>query len=160
MTESDYRKLVREHLQRLSTLAVAQLSEVLAQPVPAEAAVLDVEVSAGNGFFDGLPVSLFFMTSDGGAQLSDSVPLLRDGTVARWPAQLRQRLLALDESGTFDGGPLEAAELLDWFPTVWDLAGGQRYPLRAYLCFHDDDRSFDLKAKTWVSDDAAKWVYR
>ena len=45
---------------------------------------------------------------------------------------------------------------IEWISDCWDKAGDTSFSKPIYVMMHDSDRSFDLRTKEWVADDA-KW---
>ena len=145
-------RLVRTELESLTGALETELTILLASPQPEETYLLDFEVHS-DGFHDEFPVMMFPMDK-GVGQIGSPTPLLLHAR-STVPAAL------LDapeyEAAGIDTRSVAFGEFVDWFAACWKRAGGNTCPYPAYICHHDDIRSFELKRGEWINDEDGKW---
>jgi hypothetical protein len=164
-TAEEYRAFVRENLERHTAALTAQLRDILALRFHPDVVLLDFEVFH-DGLAEELPVRGFFMDrsnnevfSDDPALTGSSLDLLPD-IPHIIPESEKPRLQAIEAAeADIDTISIEAAEIIAWFAHCWTAAGGQDFPLPAYICRHDDITSFDLKQQKWLPDEEGKFLH-
>ena len=156
MEEREYVQLLSSRLDRLRSRAIRELRSLLNEPETRLDAVLDVEIFP-DSLFEGMPIRLFLMSADGGAEIAPSRGLL-DGTPdAMWTPSETQAIVEAGEEGDgFDRYGIDASAFVTWFAQCWTEAGGRDYPLRAFVGQHDGDQALDLHTGEWVQSES-RW---
>jgi hypothetical protein len=159
--EDTYMRWIRSLLDGLSSAVEQQLRLILSAHFHPGVVLLDTEVFP-DGLQDGIPMRMFQIDahnsevfhSDAAYLQPSSIGIL-EGATDIIPAAETDRPQRYTEAG-LDTIQIEMSTLLDWFAVAWIAAGGQQCPLPAYACYHDDDKSFDLRRSRWEPDALGK----
>ena len=137
---------LQKYLDTYSPILIPKLAACLTLRFEADVAFLDFEVfedSAKNGF----PVMLGPTTRENDVY-SEHRGILNSSDF-KIPDSLDACGYDFDYECDADGF-IEV--FAPWFQKCWATAGGLAHPLPAYICGHDDIRSFDLRRCRWVDD--------
>ncbi len=144
--EREFRGLI----ERFRPALVQELLTIVTTTPPAEVKVLSFVIFS---YWDEFPVRVFAMDDASPDEvyyeppfsadiLEDAGDLIPDG--------------ALDQDAYEDDGvaTFETVRrvLAEWFGECWHEAGGDDFPLPAYIGHHDRPAHYDLKAKRWVDE--------
>jgi hypothetical protein len=142
---------VQDHLSQLTDRLISELRPIVTKTQPQDTYLLDFEVHA-DGFGDSFPV--YWDPFDAElTQLPGRTDLLADIPYTIPPEIIDSE--EYDDMG-IDAWNIAFRMLAPWFAECWHAAGGLDCAYPAYICQHDDVESFDLKQRTWISDDE-KW---
>ncbi|HEY6093645.1 MAG TPA: hypothetical protein VIU93_01710 [Gallionellaceae bacterium] len=156
--ESEFRREVRSHLNKLDSELVPVLRKLIAHEYPEDVFVVAFEVFY-DGFSSGFPARAFFLDEDnseffvfvdGEAQYPSAVDPGLLSIEQVYPKELENRFSDLDEN--LDTYTAASLEFIDWFSDRWDEAGGRNFSRLALTMIHDDTRAFDLKSKSWIEE--------
>jgi hypothetical protein len=159
---ANYKRWIRDLLEGLSPALESQLRTILGYQFHPRVVLLDTEVF-WDGLREGVPLRMFLMNAhncetfhqDPAYFPSPSIGILEEvRAVIPQSEEARQQRFA--DAGV-DTQEIEAATLVEWFVGRWIRAGGQECRLPAYMCYHDDNRSFDLRQLKWEPDSQGKW---
>ena len=148
--ELTFQKHVRSSLVELDALLIPVLGALVSHQYPREIAALDFEIFS-DGFTSGFPVRAFFLDSrnseffvyfDGQATYPSPVDPALISIDCVYPVELEEQLEA--ESPGSDPWHIATKELLEWFVSCWQKAGGQRFPLAATIAHHDSSSELNL----------------
>jgi hypothetical protein len=149
-----YKQWVRGLLDRLSLALESQLRAIVNYRFHPRVALLDTEIFP-DGFRESIPMRMFLIDAQGNETFHDdpayflpsSIGILEEvqEVIPQHEAD-RQKLYA--DAG-IDTLEIEMATLVEWFAACWIRADGQQCKLPAYICYHDDKASFDLKQMKW-----------
>ncbi len=149
-----YKRWIRSQLDRLSPALEQQLRTILSARFHPRVVLLDTEVFP-DGLRYGIPMRMFQIDAhncevfhdDPAYLLPSSIGILEEipEVIPHAESDRQQRY---EEAGV-DTSQIESATLLEWFAACWVAAGGQQCPLPAYVCYHDDRESFDLRHLKW-----------
>jgi len=145
-TPEQYRDDLQGYLDTYIPILIPKLSACLKLSYAADVAFLDFEVfedSAGIGF----PV-MFGPTTRGNEVYSENRSILNSNDFCL-PDALDACGYNFEYEREEDGFVKVFAP---WFRICWATAGGLMHPLPAYVCGHDDIRSFDLRRCIWVDN--------
>lgn len=139
----------RRQLDRFTVRLTAKLRALIETGLPGTFAVQWFEMQSDWRDFG---VCAFAMDSDGvnekcweapfyGELLPDTEPLVPEG--------------AIEQDGFEDAG-IDTYErggrlMAEWFGECWRTAGGESFPLPAYISLHDSVECYDLRTFTWRS---------
>ncbi len=165
-----YQRLIMSYLEKLSDRLRAELRLLLSNRFHPDVALVDIEVFA-DGLEWELPVRLFLMDKGNNEVFHDDPGYFPESSMGFLVVVERvipddlvdgEALVdvqdALEEAGV-DTSEVETQAIIAWFAACWQQAGGGECPLPAYICAHDDIRSFDLKQMEWAPDAEGKWKY-
>ena len=145
---TQYRQLVRSHIDALTDRLVPELSVIAHTQQPEETYLLDFEVHS-DGFGEGFPVYWDPMDAEA-TQLEGRTEMLADIAYTLPDEVVNGE--SYDKAGINSWD--EAFQLLViWFGECWHKAGGLECAYPAYICHHDDINSYDLRLLKWISDD-------
>jgi hypothetical protein len=149
-----YKRWIRSLLDRLSPALEQQLRTILSAHFHPRVVLLDTEVFP-DGLRDGIPMRMFQIDAhnsevfhdDPAYLLPSSIGILEEiaEVIPHGESDRQQRY----EGAGVDTIQIELATLLEWFAACWVAAGGQQCPVPAYVCYHDDRESFDLRQLKW-----------
>jgi hypothetical protein len=145
-----FQQHVRSSLSQLDGSLIPVLETLISHQYPAQVAALDFEIFS-DGFTTGFPVRAFFLDSqnseffvyvDGQATYPSPVDpdLIQVDCV--YPVELEDQLES--ESPGSDPWHIATAELLEWFLSCWQKAGGQQFSLAATIAHHDSSSELNL----------------
>jgi hypothetical protein len=159
--ENAFRAAVREHLRSLESQLVHVLGQLVRHPYPPEVFLLDFEVFS-DSFTSQFPVRAFFMdrtnteffTAVNGRHEYPS-PVDPDLIEVErvYPAELEDEVAAKDSG--LDAWRAATEELVGWFHSCWEQAGGMAFTLRATIAEHDSSVEFNLMSAKWQARHAA-----
>lgn len=154
--ETEFRQVVRAHLDMLDDQIVPVLGQLIAHDYPPEVIAISFEVFC-DGFRSGFPIRAFFMD-----QTNTEFFVMINGQ-AEYPSPVDPGLLEIDRvfaaglqdefwerSGeTLDTYTVAGQEAIKWFHEKWTQAGGREFSLFATIALHDDPEEFNLKTGAW-----------
>jgi hypothetical protein len=143
-----FQREFRGHIERFAKPLVVALRKLFATELPGEFEVLLFEIQSD---WRNFPVYAFAMDHEAnnevyfeppfkGPVLPKAGPLIPKGAIDQ--DHYEDKGVATFESG--------ARVLAEWFGECWNMAGGAKFPLPAYVHLHDSSRYFDLKTSRWV----------
>jgi hypothetical protein len=160
----DYKQWIRTLLERLTSALESQIRTILTYRFHPRVVLLDTEVF-WDGFRDAIPMRMFLMAADNCEAFHDdpayflasSIGILEEvkEVIPHSEEERQQRFI---DAG-IDTLEIEAATLVEWFADCWARAGGRECRLPSYICYHDDNQSFDLRQMKWEPDAQGKWTY-
>jgi hypothetical protein len=159
-----YKRWIRSLLDRLSPALESQLRSILSYRFHPRVVLLDIEVFP-DGLRDGVPMRMFLIDAQNNETFHDdhayflpsSIGILEDiGEVIPLNEVDRRKIY---ENAGVETLEIEMATLVEWFAACWIRASGQACPLPAYVSYHDDTVSFDLKQMKWEANAQGKWAY-
>lgn len=126
------------------------ISKIVAGPVPPEVKVLAFEIQSD---WDCFPVMAFAMDDKAPNEMYFKRPYYGE-VLPRCRAIVPHGSIDQDKYedqgvATFESG---AKLLAEWFGELWQSAGGQNFPIPAYINHHDRSSYFDLRKRKWVRD--------
>jgi hypothetical protein len=156
-----YKRWIRSLLEQLTPALEQQLRTILSARFHPLVVLLDTEVFP-DGLGDGIPMRMFQIDAHNGEVFHDdpayllpsSIGILDDIAEVILPAET-SRQQRFEEAGV-DTIQIESATLLEWFTACWGAAGGQQCLVPAYVCYHDESESFDLRQLKWKSNEVGK----
>jgi hypothetical protein len=154
-TESTFRQRVKESLAKLDSSLEGVLASLITYQYPEEVFALSFEVFS-DAFTSGFPVRVFFLDR------TNTEYFIQDEGTVRYPSPVDPGLLELkaiyptefeDEAASADPAldvwEIATEELIKWFATRWQRAGGATFPRVATIAHHDSSRVFNLKSNLW-----------
>ena len=150
IAELTFQQQVRSSLSKLDLLLIPVLGALVSHQYPGQVVALDFEIFS-DGFTTGFPVRAFFLDSrnteffvyvDGQATYPSPVDPALINIDFVYPAELEDQLE--NESPGSDPWHIATAELLDWFLSCWQKAGGDGFPLAATIAHHDSSSELNL----------------
>jgi hypothetical protein len=149
-----YKRWIRSLLGRLSPALEQQVRTILSARFDPRVVLLDTEVFP-DGLRDGIPMWMFQIDAHNSEVFHDDPAYLLPSCIGFLEAIAEviphgeaDRQQRYEEAGV-DTTQVESTTLLEWFVACWGAAGGQQCPLPAYVCYHDDRESFDLRQLKW-----------
>ncbi|MRX73912.1 hypothetical protein GJU40_17390 [Bacillus lacus] len=165
LTVENYIDSMKANLEKHSNLLVANLKSIMAFNYSPEIDLLDYTAFIEPTNFE-ISIELFSMDKEANEVFNDghdttifagSVNVISDVTYYQLKEQslddFFERFYEENDQAIYE---LEQQTFTDWFSQCWEEAGGFSVNYPTYFVFHDDDKSFDLKNKKWVEDEA-KW---
>lgn len=156
-----YKRWIRGLLDRLSPALEGQLRTILSARLHPRVVLLDTEVFP-DGLRDGIPMRMFQIDARNGEVFHDDPAYLLPSSIGILdeiaeviPHGEADRQQRYEEAGV-DTTQVASTTLLEWFAACWVAAGGQQCPVPAYVCYHDDRESFDLRQLKWESNVTGK----
>lgn len=138
---------------------VRRFRSLFERPLHPDARVVDVEISP-----DGVPPDArIFMMDEGDNEVFDSSEEFLDSSLELLPDTdpYREEDFSLDSpvDTDFDPFTINIEETVSWLARCWNNAGGGWSDIPAYVCPHDDIRSFDLRKGHWSNDAEDKYLF-
>lgn len=159
-----YKPWIRSLLDRLSPALESQLRTILRYHFHPRVVLLDTEVFP-DGLRDGVPMRIFLIDAQNSEAFHDdhayflpsTIGILEDVREVIPPDEI-ERQKRYEDAGvaTLE---IEMVALVEWFAACWIRVDGQQCPLPAYISFHDDIASFDLKQMKWEANAQGKWTH-
>ncbi|HEX5441309.1 MAG TPA: hypothetical protein VFW76_10520 [Ktedonobacterales bacterium] len=151
-------------MDRLSLALESQLRSIFGYQFHPRVVLLDTEVFP-DGLREGVPMRMFLIDAQGNETFQDdpayflpaSIGILQDIREVAPPDEM-ERQKRYEHAGV-DTLEVEMATLVEWFAACWIRADGQQCPLPAYVSYHDDKVSFDLKQMRWETNAQGKWTH-
>ncbi len=158
-----YKKKVDESLELYTNQLVQKLKEVsqynyyskielldfmfhLEPPFDLTLMMYSMDRDANEVFYEGTEGSIF----------SGSESILESFSYFSLGADQEDMFWEFYDSNDRELAMIEKDVFVHWFLNCWRLAGGTSFKLSSYLCFHDENTSYDLKNSKWISDEE-KW---
>ncbi|MGZ3715831.1 MAG: hypothetical protein ACXVA4_10455 [Ktedonobacterales bacterium] len=159
-----YKQWIRRYLDRLSPALENQLQTILSYRFHPQVVLLDTEIFP-DGLREGIPIRMFLIDkhnsevfhSNPAYFLPSSISLLEDIKEVIPQSQVDRQQLYQDAG--IDTLDIEMGTLVEWFTECWIRADGRQCKLPAYICYHDDNKAFDLRQMKWVANVHGKWAH-
>lgn len=159
-----YKRWIRGLLDQLAPTLESQLRMILRYRFHPRVVLLDTEVFA-DGLREGVPMRMFLIDAhysetfhnDPDYFLPSSIGILEEIKEVV-PQDETERQKAYEDAG-IETLEIEMATLVEWFVECWIRADGPLCKLPAYVCYHDDKESFDLKQMKWEANTHGKWTH-
>jgi hypothetical protein len=146
--QDEFEALFRSLIERHTPALTAHLRELLRTPPPPEMEVLlfvifsewrDFPIEAG--VYNREETEVYFKAPFYGRILKRK--FIPSGAIDQ---------AAFEDAGvaTFETGAVIIAE---WFGDCWHEAGGERFPVPAFIEHHDRFEAYDLRRRCWVEDE-------
>lgn len=156
-----YKRWIRSLLDPFAPALEQQLRTILSARFHPRVVLLDTEVFP-DGLRNGMPMRMFQIDAHNGEVFHDdsayllpsSIGILDD--VAEVIPQAEKDRQQRYEVAGVDTIQIESSTLLEWFAACWVAVGGQQCPVPAYICYHDDSESFDLRQLKWEPNEVGK----
>lgn len=161
---NSYQQWIRRFLEKLSPALESQLQTIFSYRFHPQVVLLDIEVFP-DGFREGVPMRMFLIDARGCEAfhhdpayfLPTSIGLLEEIKEVI-PQSEGDRQKQYEDAG-IETLEIEMTTLIEWFVACWIRVDGPHFQLPAYICYHDDRESFDLKQMKWEANLQGKWTY-
>jgi hypothetical protein len=151
--QQEFEHLFRSQLGRFQKSLIDELRKVVRAKPPAKMELLLFEIQSDWRIFpvhafayDKRAAEVYFKPPFYASLLGKAGRLIPEGVID-------QNAFENDSVATFETG---ARILAEWFRGCWQAAGGDRFPLPAYIMHHDRGEALDLHAGAWV-DTESMW---
>ena len=140
----------RDHLEHFTKPLVIALRQITSVKPPTVVKILSFEMQPDWRDFpvyvfamdDAAPNEVYFESPFNGHLLPEMGELIPEGAI---------------DQATYEGGGVATFEsgarvMAEWFGECWHAAGGDKFPVPAYINLHDSSYYYDLRELRWVSD--------